>query len=106
MTGWKRVINYLNGERKVQRSVFYGDNFKILSSTMDEYLYLLHKCGYLEFSFKHVKTSKSSLLRGLYSEYCVLQRKIPENLTITDAIKIKKQPWLGWFKYYDKKNKL
>jgi hypothetical protein len=100
MTNWQLVKDTLNKNKKVLRSSFYHEPFGVLSSTMDEYLWLLRLTGYIEIAWLPVTISSQGLQIG--QSFCILKRKIPESLTISELAKIKKQPWLAWFKQYEK----
>lgn len=66
---------------------------------MDEYLWLLQESGYVEIVWKPVTIS--SFGHQIGDSFLRLKRKIPDSLTIQEAVKIKKQPWLAWFKVYE-----
>lgn len=100
MTNWQLVKDTLNENREVLRSSFYHKPFTVLSSTMDEYIWLLKQCKYIEIVWRRV--SKSNDVKHVFESYCILKRKIPDSLTISELVKIKKQPWLAWFKQYEK----
>lgn len=94
MSDWSELKKVLNKKKMVARNDVIKDvRSKASYITIEGYLDLLELAGYLKISYK-------TQYYGLTPHYKVV-RKIPEKLTIQDAIQIKKRPWLIWFKHFN-----
>ena len=98
MNNWKELINDLNELGEVRAKTLYKEPFTVEMKTMDDYIWLLKECGFIKFVYK---PSPYSLNVPVYNTYLKLIKKIPEKLTIKDAEKIKRYPWLAWFKQFE-----
>lgn len=97
MNAWgklKRTLNYEKeiSEAKLKDKVFISH--MITHKNFREYLHILVEIGYIGHWRGYL-----SKYHSINVPYYKLIKKIPEKLTIADAKKIKRMPWLGWFKY-------
>ena len=97
MNAWSELKRILNEEKYISRSKLVNqveDNIMIYHTTTYRYLDILTDAKYIQIEYKHL-----SKYHPITVPYYQLIRKIPEKLTIKDAEKMKRMPWLAWFKY-------
>lgn len=95
MSGWSKLKDFLNEKRIVSKKellrVVEGKTLYVIISF---YLEILESLGFIE----------QFIMSGAFNivNYKVV-RKIPEKLTLREAVEMRKRPWLVWFKYHNEK---
>lgn len=97
MRAWTELKRLLNKEKYISRNKLIKGiekDCKLYHGTISDYIFILTYIGY-------IKTIRENLSKydSISVPYCKLIKKIPEKLTIADAKKMKRMPWLQWFKY-------
>ena len=92
MSTWSDLKKKLNKEKEISYDKidrhFRGD---IQHYTLEIYCDLLNHCGYIEFDYK-LPDQYTYFIRVIK-----VKHPIPESLTIKQATRIKKHPWMQWF---------
>lgn len=96
MSAWSLLKQTLNTKKYIARTKLVKKvekNSMVYHGVIYDYLDILTKIGYINLTYHYISDHGASIL-----SYKLL-RKIPEKLTIADAKKMKRMPWLSWFKY-------
>jgi hypothetical protein len=105
---WENLLVYLNKYKTINELKIYSffkrftekNNFDFeCYSGLLGYLNLLVHIEYCrrEIQYRIKVISRSGTTRNYVDTIFNINRKLPEQLTISLALKIKAMPWLGWF---------
>jgi hypothetical protein len=100
-SGWNILIKLLNDKEKIPRTELLK-NKEILNHvkwfTIHDYLDHLNKAGFIRLIYEPIPVEfKRSFSFDWNVKIVLLERKIPESLTIKKAIAMGKKQWLQWF---------
>lgn len=97
MRAWTKLKEILNEGTYLSRDTLVRKVLEVNNvwgNTVYNYLNILEESRYIDVCYEPLSKYESVRI----AHYKLL-KKIPKKLTIVDAKKIAKMPWLAWFKY-------
>ena len=105
---WDWLIETLNEHKKIsfhflEYNIRRAHVHQVETLELRNYLRLLKQCGFLKLTYGWHPVHTDFETQQCFDSYHEITQKIPP-ISIKEAKRIKKHPWLAWFKDYEEQN--